>query len=189
MQRNSNFNCEIIKPRLIIVMGVASSGKTCLGQKLAEIMELSFFDADDYHSQANLKKMASGHALEDEDRWPWLESLAELIHGQIEDGKHMLLACSALKERYRQTLTAPCAQHGIQPVLLYLRADFPSLVLRLKKRAEEEGHFFQGEDLLARQFADLEEPKACTESYILHCIQATASPKSVLEQSIRALQW
>eukprot|EP00271_Cylindrocystis_brebissonii_P019376 TRINITY_DN5867_c0_g1_i1.p1 TRINITY_DN5867_c0_g1~~TRINITY_DN5867_c0_g1_i1.p1 ORF type:complete len:327 (-),score=44.38 TRINITY_DN5867_c0_g1_i1:33-1013(-) len=88
----------------IVVMGVSGAGKSTVGALLAERLECRFFDADDYHSVANKEKMKSGVPLTDEDRAPWLRSLATLLADNIAQGKTVVLACSALRDSYRDIL-------------------------------------------------------------------------------------
>src|SRR5919206_1828450 len=89
---------------VIVVMGVAASGKTTVGRMLAEELGWAFYDADDFHPRANVEKMSSGVPLDDEDRRPWLETLRELIKECLSLGRDAVLACSALKESYRERL-------------------------------------------------------------------------------------
>ena len=94
----------MISTRFIIVMGVSGSGKTNVGQSLAEQLGWDFYDADDFHPPENIAKMASGIPLNDSDRAPWLALLHDLISSNLKAGRRGVLACSALKERYRQQL-------------------------------------------------------------------------------------
>src|SRR5262245_7845236 len=92
-------------PVIVIVMGVAASGKTTVGRLLAERLGWPFVDADDHHAPASLAKMQAGQALTDEERAPWLARLAELVHAAREEHRPLVLACSALRRAYRDTLT------------------------------------------------------------------------------------
>src|SRR5919206_643957 len=89
---------------VVVLMGVAGSGKTTIGRLLADDLGWKFYDADDFHPPANVEKMARGVPLEDADRLPWLEALRDLIRGCLERGEGAVLACSALKESYREYL-------------------------------------------------------------------------------------
>jgi len=131
-------------------MGVSGSGKTTLGRRLAADQGWEFLDADDFHSAANKAKMASGQPLTDADRDPWLEALAEALRERVASGRGTILACSALKESYRQRL-------GVDPAVrfVYLKADAETIRRRLAGRR---GHFFDAR-LLASQFEALEEPE------------------------------
>ena len=133
-------------------MGVSGIGKTTIGKKLAEKLEIPFYDADDYHPEANVKKMSNGLALDDEDRKEWLEILAKNVKDWSEN-KGAVLACSALKEIYRESLS-----NGLkdQVVFVYLHAEYDLVFKRMKAR---KGHYFK-ESLLKSQFDTLEEPQS-----------------------------
>jgi gluconokinase len=134
---------------IIVVMGVTGVGKTTVGTLLAQQLGWEFLDADDFHPEANLAKMRRGVPLNDEDRRPWLETLhAELTKRQGK-GENVVLACSALKEDYRETLAA-----GLQLSFVYLKGDAALIAERLRERR---GHFAD-DRILSGQFADLEEP-------------------------------
>ncbi|MDN3594113.1 gluconokinase [Zunongwangia endophytica] len=137
--------------KVYIVMGVSGSGKTTIGREIASKLEIPFFDADDYHPKANVEKMKNGIALDDEDRKSWLKSLAENIEKWKED-KGAVLACSALKKKYRATLS-----HNLKDyvVFVYLYAEYELIYERMMSR---KGHYFKPE-LLKSQFDTLEEPE------------------------------
>src|SRR3954466_7045966 len=97
---------------VIVVMGVAGAGKTTAGSALAEAMHWTFYDADDFHSPANIEKMRHGEPLTDADRGPWLLELRQLIADLIARDQCAVLACSALKESYRTSLVAEDAPTG-----------------------------------------------------------------------------
>src|ERR1700728_222206 len=103
---------------IVVLMGVSGSGKTTSGTLLAERTGAVFADADDYHPAANKQKMAAGQPLNDEDREPWLEELNRLLRSWNESGKSGVLACSALKEKYRRTLTSGLPKDAVALVLL-----------------------------------------------------------------------
>lgn len=138
--------------KAIILMGVSGSGKTAIGKRLSRRTGLPFFEGDNYHPQANVEKMSSGTPLNDEDRWPWLESLHKLIKEHLEQGRSLILASSALKAKYRDTLRGDL---GKQVVFVYLKGNFELIYERLESR---EGHFMQA-DMLRSQFEILEEPE------------------------------
>jgi gluconokinase len=98
---------------IVVLMGVSGVGKTTIGTLLAERAGATFADADDYHSAANKAKMAAGKALNDDDRQPWLETLHGVLQGWSEAGKSGVLACSALKAKYRETLGAGVPVHFV----------------------------------------------------------------------------
>ena len=138
---------------VIVVMGVAASGKTTVGHLLAEELGWTFYDADDFHPDSNVEKMSRGVPLDDEDRRPWLESLRELIRDCLASGRDAVLACSALKDSYRERLLIDG-----RVKLAYLKAARPLIRERLNERS---GHFMKAE-MLDSQFAALEEPEAST---------------------------
>lgn len=135
---------------VILVMGVSGSGKSTVGKMLAEKLQWKFKDADEFHSQANIEKMKKGIPLTDEDREPWLQKMQDTILQWLKDDKDVVLACSALKESYREKLCY-CQE---QVTLVYLEASCELIKQRLKNR---KGHFMN-EDLLESQFETLEKP-------------------------------
>jgi gluconokinase len=135
---------------ILILMGVAGAGKTTIGLKLASEIGWHFHDADDFHPPENLRKLARGQALTDEDRAPWLAALRRAIVDELDRGDNAVIACSALKEAYRRVLAVDDARVK----LVYLKGSAELVRQRLRNRS---GHFVK-EDLLASQFATLEEP-------------------------------
>jgi gluconokinase len=136
---------------IIILMGVAGSGKTTVGRLLASELGWRFYEGDDFHPRANIDKMQRGIPLTDDDRWPWLQALKEVIDACLAQGTSAVMACSALKQTYRDYL-----MHGRDEVkLVYLKGSYALLSQRL---AQRQGHFMPKE-LLASQFATLEEPQ------------------------------
>ena len=150
---------------IIILMGVSGSGKTTIGKLLARDLGWDFHDADDYHSPANITKMSSGIPLTDEDRQPWLQSLLDLIQDCIQQNKQAVIACSALKEIYRNKLHV---NHIVQ--FVYLVGSFELIKERLIKRQRH----FMNTDLLASQFAALEEPQDVL------AIDISATPEEII---------
>ena len=136
---------------IIVLMGVTGSGKTTVGRLLAEDLGWSYIDADDFHSAPNLEKMRSGIALDDADRKPWLESLGKLVRDCLVRSEDVVLACSALKESYREFLLLT-----EQVKLVYLKGDYQVIQERL---AQRRGHYMDPE-LLDSQFETLEEPRS-----------------------------
>jgi len=132
-----------------VIFGVTGAGKTTIGKALAHDLSWKFCDADDFHPPANVEKMRNGVPLTDEDRQPWLESLHELIQQSIAANEGMVLACSALKKKYRDRLKV-----SDEVKFVFLRGDRKQIAKQLGQRR---GHFMNP-DLLERQLADLEEP-------------------------------
>ena len=132
-------------------MGVSGSGKSTIGNLLAEQVNIPFFDGDDFHPETNIAKMSSGQPLNDEDRWPWLQAINRLA---IEESnkKGCVIACSALKQSYRELLDQ--SLNGISK-WVYLKGTFE----QIEKRINERGGHFMGSKLLASQFATLEIPE------------------------------
>ena len=131
---------------IVVVMGVSGSGKTTIGKLLAERLGCPFLDADEFHPPENVAKMASGTPLTDEDRQPWLEAL----NGMLLQRQNAVLACSALKESYRNVLSKGLADYR----LVHLRGSVELIRARLAERR----HRYMPASLLESQFATLEPP-------------------------------
>ena len=134
---------------LILIMGVAGSGKTLIGSMLAESLHYILADADQFHPAANIEKMTHGVPLTDADRQPWLLAMRQAIEGWTKSGQNAVLACSALKQSYRDLLTA-----GMSTTVVYLKGSPELIYTRLLQR---QNHFMKPQ-MLSGQFADLEEP-------------------------------
>jgi gluconokinase len=134
---------------VLIIFGVSGAGKTTVGELLARELGWDFYEADDFHSPANIEKMRRGVPLTDDDRWPWLENLRELIKRCVAEGENAVLACSALKRVYRKHLRV-----SAEVRFVFLRGDYAVIAKQLQRRRV---HFMKPE-LLRSQFADLEEP-------------------------------
>jgi gluconokinase len=134
---------------IVLLMGPTGSGKTTVGELLASQLQWEFVDGDNFHPPANIEKMSHGVPLNDRDRAPWLDSIRKAILQWAAERRDVVLACSALKRSYREKL---CVDSNVQPV--YLKGSYELLQQRLHSR---HGHF-AGEQILAGQFADLEEP-------------------------------
>ncbi len=135
---------------VIILIGVARSGKTTVGHILAARLEYEFHDADDLHSPQNREKMRRGIALSDKDRAPWLHAVRELVQRCLAANRSAVVACSALKQAYRDLLIVDT----VKVKLVYLKGSRELIARRLAQRA---GHFFD-QRLLQSQFDTLEEP-------------------------------
>jgi gluconokinase len=137
-------------PCALIVMGVSGSGKSTIAENLAERLGWRYEDGDKFHPTSNVAKMSAGHPLTDEDRWPWLQAIADEIDRACKAGEHVVIACSALKHSYRDVLV-----HGRTDVgVVYLRGTQELIAGRL---AQRKGHFMPP-GLLASQFKTLEPP-------------------------------
>jgi gluconokinase len=134
----------------LVVMGVAGSGKSTIADGLAARLQWSFEDGDKFHPASNVAKMSAGHPLTDEDRWPWLQAIADEIDRVCEAGQRVVIACSALKRAYRDILVH--GRHDIR--IVYLEGTKKLIADRL---AHREGHFMPA-GLLDSQFATLEPP-------------------------------
>jgi len=153
-------------PKIIFVMGVSGSGKSSVGQLLATALSIPFIDADDHHPASNIEKMSQGIPLDDRDRGPWLEQLNQIAQAHLSTG--CVMACSALKEKYRVQLGK-----GIKPhvIWVYLKGTYDQIFERMSQRT---GHFM-GASMLRSQFATLEEPKNAL------YIDITASPSQIIQ--------
>jgi gluconokinase len=148
-------------------MGVSGAGKTTIGEALARELGWRFLDADDYHTAANVAQMAAGEPLDDEDRWPWLDRLNSILREE----ENAVLACSALKERYRRRLA-----EGIEHLeWVYLKGDFELIHSRLGQRR----HRYMPSSLLESQFAALEPPRRAitvdVSTDVASCVAAIAA--------------
>ncbi len=131
---------------IVVLMGVSGSGKTTIGQPLAERLGIPFLDADEFHPPGNVAKMAAGTPLTDADRWPWLA----LLNGKLREEKNAVLACSALKQSYRDALARGLADCRF----VHLRGNIELIRARLANRQ----HRYMPASLLESQFATLEPP-------------------------------
>jgi gluconokinase len=142
------------RPRVIVVMGIAGAGKTTVGRALAESLGWAFDDADDFHPTANVEKMRAGVPLGDADRAPWLATLRERIGRRLIGGEHGVLACSALKQSYRDALLPTEVGRG---AVAFVHLDVAPAVAE-RRLAERRGHYMQA-SLIASQVATLEPPR------------------------------
>lgn len=159
------------KPNVIILMGVTGVGKIEIGEELAEELGWVFYNGADFHSQANIDKMKEGIPLTDEDRQPWLETLNKLIHKHIQQGQPAVLACSALKQSYRDTLLA--GNEGA--VFVYLKGNPTLIGARLRQRLGQ----FMKSSLIEHQYETLEEPEGVL------TIEADEPPRAIIRQILK----
>lgn len=137
-------------PCALIVMGVSGSGKSTVAEAVGRRLGWPFEDGDKFHPKSNVAKMAAGHPLTDEDRWPWLNGIADEIERTCQSGRHVIVACSALKRAYRDVLL-----RGRGDVrFVFLKGTQELIADRLARR---KGHFMPPE-LLTSQFSTLEPP-------------------------------
>jgi gluconokinase len=162
---------------LIVVMGVAGSGKTTLASRLAEKLGVPFVEGDSLHPAANVKKMASGIPLTDEDRWPWLAAIGERMEVERVTGHGVVVACSALKRAYRD-----CLREHVHGKIHFVLLDGSRELIgaRMKKR---KGHFMPPA-LLDSQFATLERPKADEHATVL---DISHSIPSLVTEAVRSV--
>ncbi len=154
---------------IIMLMGVSGVGKTTIGQALAQELGWPFYDADDFHPTANVEKMRQGQPLTDDDRHPWLATLHQHIAQLIHAKQAAVVTCSALKQSYRNILAEGQAD---KLRWVYLKGNYALIQQRLAARA----HHFMKADLLASQFATLEEPAGAV------VIEVNESPEVIVRR-------
>lgn len=158
---------------IVVIMGVAGCGKTTVGRMLAARQGWEFIDADDHHPPANIDKMSHGIPLQDEDRWPWLDRLNALLRAAHARGDCCVLACSALKQRYRERLARGMAEVR----WIHLTGSFDLLLARLQQR---QGHYMKA-GMLRSQFEALEAPEDAL------TLDITPAPEALSEAAARWL--
>jgi gluconokinase len=160
-------------PCALIVMGVSGSGKSTIAEKLAQRLGWTYEDGDRFHPPSNVAKMSAGHPLTDEDRWPWLQAIADEIDRVCKAGEHVVIACSALKRSYRDVLV-----HGRRDIrIVYLNGTQELIAGRLAAR---KGHFMPP-GLLASQFKTLEPPGADENPVI---VSIDASVEEIVDDTV-----
>lgn len=158
----------------VVLMGVSGSGKTTVGELLAERLGWDFVEGDEYHAPAHVAQMEAGVPLSDDDRQPWLQQLRRLIVDRLSAGESLVLTCSALKQSYRDLMVA-----GDPRVLVvYLQGDAETIGSRM---VERKGHFMKA-PMLASQFEVLEEPEDAI------TVDAGNSPDEIADQAIVGLE-
>lgn len=162
-------------PHVVVVMGVAGTGKTTIGPLLATALGVPYAEGDDFHPEANIAKMSAGTPLDDADRWPWLDSIGQWAHGRA--GLGGVVACSALKRAYRDRLRgeAPDA------VFLHLTGDRALIEGRMSAR---KGHFMPTA-LLDSQFATLQ-PLEADEAGVE--VDVVGTPEEITERAVAGLR-
>jgi len=158
---------------IIVLMGVAGCGKTTVGKLLSESLNWRFIDADDFHSAENVEKMSRGIPLTDTDRRPWLEKLRSLIQEDLEAGRSTVVACSALKQSYREVLLVDGRVR-----LVYLKGSYDLITARLQDREDH----YMNPALLQSQFETLEEPADGL------TVDAALSPETIVDIITRAMR-
>lgn len=160
-------------PTVILLMGVAGSGKTTIGQRLARRLGWSFRDADSFHPQANIDKMTSGLPLTDDDRWPWLDAIAAWMDRCTETKQPGVVTCSALKYVYRTRLIGD--RHEVR--LVYLKGSRQLIAERMARRKNH----FMPTTLLDSQFAALEEPRPSERALV---VSVAMPPNRIIERIV-----
>jgi gluconokinase len=163
-------------PCALIMMGVSGSGKSTIADRLAERLGWRFEDGDSFHPPSNVAKMRAGHPLTDEDRWPWLQAIADEIDRVCKAGEHAVIASSALKRAYRDILV-----HGRTDVrIIFLKGTQELIASRL---AQRKGHFMPP-GLLDSQFKTLEPPSEIENAVT---VSIDASVEAIVENIMRQL--
>jgi len=163
---------------IILIMGITGSGKTTIGELLANRLKWPFADADDFHSAANKEKMHQGVALTDADRAPWLAAIRAQMLRWAAANQNGVITCSALKQSYRDFLLGPdtsAPNFSTQVKIIYLHGTPALIASRVQERT---GHF-AGESLIASQLATLEEPANVVTVDIDH------TPTQIVEEIMR----
>ncbi|MFE9677971.1 gluconokinase [Streptomyces sp. NPDC006259] len=161
-------------PHVVVVMGVAGTGKTTIGPLLAARLGVPYAEGDDFHPQANIAKMSAGTPLDDDDRWPWLDAIGDWAHGRA--GLGGVVSCSALKRSYRDRLRAAAPRIAF----LHLAGDRTLIEDRM---AHRHGHFMPTA-LLDSQFATLQ-PLEADETGV--AVDVTGTPEEITERAAKAL--
>lgn len=163
---------------IIIVMGVSGCGKSAVGSRLAERLGAHYAEGDEFHSEANIEKMRNGIPLNDDDRWPWLNAIAEVIDDWRTHGRDAVVACSALKKVYRDILGGG---HD-DVVFVHLEGSMDLIAARMAKRRHE----YMPATLLQSQFDTLEPPDEKTENAI--AVDITPPPEAIVETVLDRLR-
>ncbi len=169
---------QVDAPAAVIVMGVSGSGKSTQGALLARALHCPFLEGDDFHDAAAILKMSAGHALTDDDRWPWLDRLTDAIAGALAGNGRVVAACSALRRAYRDRLRAIIPA----PVHFILLDPAPD---ELQRRLDHRTGHYMPLSLLGSQLATLERPDADEAAIAL---TAGGTPQQLCEAALAALR-
>jgi gluconokinase len=163
-------------PSAVVVMGVSGSGKSTIASMLAQRLHWVYEDADWFHPKSNIEKMHHGEPLNDQDRWPWLQAIADWIDATRRAGGHGVVACSALKRAYRDILIGD--RRDVR--LVFLKGDFDLIARRIAARADH----FMPSTLLESQFATLQEPQADERPIV---VSIAPHPREIVETVVSQL--
>ncbi|MDO6966552.1 gluconokinase [Rhizobium alvei] len=166
---------EKAQPWAIVVMGVSGCGKSSVGRAIGAALKIDFVEGDELHPPANIDKMSNGIPLTDEDRWPWLDRIGQIISNAQREGRSVVVSCSSLRKAYRDRL-----RHAGRVLFVYLEGSEELLTGRMSRR---EGHFMPV-SLLKNQLAVLEPPKG--EPSVL-AIDISGSSAEVKQEAIAAV--
>ena len=161
----------------MVIMGVSGSGKSTVGELLGHRLGVPFIDGDDLHPAANKEKMRTGIPLDDDDRRPWLQEIGRTLQSHQQDGQGVIVACSALKRRYRDLLR----EHAPEVVFLHLQGSADTLAARMAAR----NHEFMPATLLTSQLEALE-PLEADERHML--LDVRQSPSELADRAAAALE-
>lgn len=162
----------------LVVMGVSGCGKSTVSQALAQRLGLDMVDGDDLHLPQSVAKMRAGVALQDDDRWPWLDRIGNYLAGSPDGAPGRVVACSALRRAYRDRIRA----HAGEVCFLFLQGDYALIAQRMRLRV---GHYMQA-DLLDSQFQTLETPRSNETDVITLAIDTPMA--ALIDQAVSALQ-
>ena len=161
---------------VLVVMGVSGSGKSTIASMLAQRLHWVYEDADWFHPKSNIEKMHHGEPLNDEDRWPWLQAIADWIDATRRAGGHGVVACSALKRAYRDILIGD--RRDVR--LVFLKGDHNLIARRIAARADH----FMPSTLLESQFAALQEPQPDERAIVVSIVP---HPREIVETIVKQL--
>jgi gluconokinase len=167
-------------PRAVVVMGVAGSGKTTVAALLAGRLGASFAEGDDFHSPENVAKMAAGHPLVDDDRWPWLSGIRDWFAKELAEGRSAVVPCSALRRSYRDLLETAGDETTGAVQFVHLTGSYELLRTRIQGRA---GHFMKPE-MLDSQLAALEPLQDDEPGF---AVDITPGPDQIVDEILRVL--